>query len=124
LRLRSTGFIQRSRHISKASRYQSFWVSTRSLRDPPSTKFFTARETIRWSRIPDWRMREGEWFEGCYVFATSADRAAFQETFTAGAAESPGSQIIGSPPILIEECDVVAVAEGGAGFLATPSYDA
>ena len=71
-----------------------------------------------------WRMREGEWFEGCYVFATPADRAAFQETFTAGAAESPGSQIIGSPPILIEECDVVAVAEGGSGFLAAPSYDA
>ena len=75
-------------------------------------------------RFKTWRMREGEWFEGCYVFATSADRAAFQETFTAGAAQSPGSQIIGSPPILIEECDVVAVAEGGAGFLATPSYDA
>ena len=40
----------------------------------------------------------GEWFEGCYVFADDAARAAFQETFTAGAAESPGSQIIGSPP--------------------------
>ena len=75
-------------------------------------------------RFKTWRMREGEWFEGCYVFATSADRAAFQETFTAGAAQSPGSQIIGSPPILIEECDVVAVAEGGSGFLAAPSYDA
>ena len=82
---------------------------------------FSAMEPLRFKT---WRMREGEWFEGCYAFATSADRAAFQETFTAGAAESPGSQIIGSPPILIEECDVVAVAEGGAGFLATPSYDA
>jgi hypothetical protein len=83
----------------------------------------------RFSALPDlanktWRMVPGEWFEGCYVFATPADRAAFQETFTTGAAESPGSQIIGSPPILIEECDVVAVAEGGSGFLAAPSYDA
>ena len=75
-------------------------------------------------RFKTWRMRPGEWFEGCYVFATDEARAEFQETFTATAAESPGSQIIGSPPILIEECDVVAVAEGGAGFLATASYDA
>jgi len=81
---------------------------------------FSAMEPLRFKT---WRMREGEWFEGCYVFATPADRAAFQETFTTGAAESPGSQIIGSAPILIEECDVVAVAEGGAGFLAAPSYD-
>ena len=58
----------------------------------------------------------GEWFEGCYVFAGEAARAAFQERFTAGAAESPGSQIIGSPPTLIEPCSIVAVAEGGAGF--------
>ena len=63
-----------------------------------------------------WRMRRGEWFEGCYVFATEGDRAAFQERFTAGAAEAPGSQIIGSAPVLIEECAVVAVAEGAGGF--------
>ena len=35
-----------------------------------------------------WRMVPGEWFEGSYVFADAAARAAFQETFTAGAAES------------------------------------
>jgi len=73
-------------------------------------------------RFKTWRLRRGEWFEGCYVFATEADRAAFEESFTAGAAESPGSQIIGSAPILIEPCDVVAVAEGGAGFEAAASY--
>ena len=64
-------------------------------------------------RFKTWRCVPGEWFEGCYVFADDAARAAFQETFTAGAAESPGSQIIGSPPILIEPCSIVAVAEGG-----------
>lgn len=63
-----------------------------------------------------WRMRPGEWFEGCYVFADDAERARFQETFAAGAAEAPGSKIIGSPPVLIEPCEVVAVAEGGDGF--------
>jgi len=69
-------------------------------------------------RFKTWRTRPGEWFEGCYVFADDAERAAFQETFTAGAAESPGSQIIGTAPILIEPCTIVAVAEGGARFVA------
>ncbi len=73
-------------------------------------------------RFKTWRMRQGEWFEGCYVFESAAARADFQATFTAGAAESPGSQIIGSSPILIEPCEVVAVAEGGAGFRAAASY--
>ncbi len=67
-----------------------------------------------------WRMRAGEWFEGCYVFATDEARAEFQRTFTEGAAEAPGSKIIGSAPILIEECDVVAIAEGWDGFTAAP----
>jgi hypothetical protein len=74
-------------------------------------------------RFKTWRMRPGEWFEGCYVFGSSAEREAFQETFTATAADSPGSRIVGAPPVLIEPCVVVAVAEGGAGFLAAPSYD-
>ena len=73
-------------------------------------------------RFKTWRMRPGEWFEGCYVFADDAARAAFQESFTVGAAQSPGSQIIGSAPVLIEPCEVVAVAEGGEGFLAAPRY--
>jgi hypothetical protein len=73
-------------------------------------------------RFKTWRMRPGEWFEGCYVFASDETRAAFQEVFTAGAAESPGSQIIGSPPVLIEPCEVVAVAEGGESFAAAPRY--
>lgn len=69
-----------------------------------------------------WRMRRGEWFEGCYVFATSEDRSDFQRTFAQTAAESPGSQIIGSPPVLIEECEIVAVAEGAEGFVALARY--
>ena len=71
-------------------------------------------------RFKTWRMRRGEWFEGCYVFATDEAREEFQRTFAAGAAESPGSQIVGSPPVLIEACDVVAVAEGWDGFVAAP----
>jgi hypothetical protein len=71
-------------------------------------------------RFKTWRSRPGEWFEGCYVFASDEARAEFQRTFTEGAAESPGSQIIGSAPVLIEECDIVAVAEGWEGFAASP----
>ncbi|QBR93711.1 hypothetical protein EXE57_16605 [Nocardioides euryhalodurans] len=69
-----------------------------------------------------WRMRPGQWFEGCYVFAGDEERAEFQRTFAQGAPEAPGSKIIGSPPILIEECDVVAVAEGQDGFRAASRF--
>ena len=73
-------------------------------------------------RFKTWRMRPGEWFEGCYVFATEAEREEFQRTFSQGAAEAPGSTIIGSPPILIEECDIVAIAEGRDGFQSAARY--
>ena len=63
-----------------------------------------------------WRLRPGEWFEGCYVFASDEARAEFQARFVAGAADAPGSQLIGSPPVLVEECEIVAVAEGETGF--------
>jgi hypothetical protein len=70
-------------------------------------------------RFKTWRMRPGEWFEGCYVFATDEARAEFQTSFSETATDAPGSKLIGSPPVLIEECDVVAVAEGWDGFTAT-----
>ncbi len=73
-------------------------------------------------RFKTWRVRAGEWFEGLYVFTTDEARVAFQETFTAGAAEAPGSKIIGSAPILIEASEVVAVAEGWDGFEPSARY--
>jgi hypothetical protein len=73
-------------------------------------------------RFKTWRMRAGEWFEGCYVFESSSARDAFQAEFTATAAESPGARIVGAAPVLIEACEVVAVAEGAAGFLPAPTY--
>ena len=80
---------------------------------------FTGKEGLRFKT---WRMRRGAWFEGCYVFESAEAREQFQEEFTSTAADSPGSQIIGSAPVLIEPCDVVAVAEGAAGFRAAASY--
>jgi hypothetical protein len=73
-------------------------------------------------RFKTWRMRPGEWFEGCYVFATEAERVTFQDEFEAGAADAAGSRIVGAPPVLVEPCQVVAVAEGGEGFLAAAAY--
>lgn len=79
---------------------------------------FAGREGLRFKT---WRIRAGEWFEGCYVFESAAARDAFQGEFIASAAGSPGSQIVGSAPVLIEPCEILAVAEGASGFLATPS---
>ena len=73
-------------------------------------------------RFKTWRAREDEWFEGCYVFAGSEERDAFQADFSAKAADAPGSRIVGSAPVLIEPCEVVAVVEGGEGFLSAASY--
>ena len=56
------------------------------------------------------------------MFATDEDRSEFQRTFSQTAAESPGSVIIGSPPILIEECEIVAIAEGREGFQSAARY--
>lgn len=63
-----------------------------------------------------WRMREGEWFEGTYVFDTARDRDEFRTEFETVAATSPGSDLIGSAPVTIEDFEVVAIAEGPAGF--------
>ena len=63
-----------------------------------------------------WRMRDGEWFEGTYVFDSEEERESFREGFEPSAAQSPGSDIIGSAPVLIENWEVVAIAEGPAGF--------
>ena len=81
---------------------------------------FTGKEGLCFKT---WRARAGEWFEGCYVFESDAARDAFQTSFTHTAAESPGSEIIGSPPISIEPCTIVAVAEGGNGFTASAAHE-
>lgn len=80
---------------------------------------FTGKDALRFKT---WRMRPGEWFEGTYVFESSAARDQFEGEFRLGAAESPVSQLTKSAPSLIEPCEIVAVAEGAAGFAALPSY--
>lgn len=89
------------------------------VRDTSHTRF-TGMDGLRFKT---WRAREGEWFEGCYVFASDAERDTFQTSFTATAEDSPGSRIVGSGPERIEPCTILAVAEGGDGFAAAPSYE-
>lgn len=67
-----------------------------------------------------WRMSEGRWFEGTYVFDEAVYRDDFQDEFAAGASEAAGSRIIGTPPVTIEPFEVVAIAEGPAGFRRGP----
>jgi len=76
---------------------------------------FTGMEGLRFK---SWRMRQGEWFEGSYVFETSQAREEFQTAFTEKAGEAPVSLLIGEGPVSIESCRVLAVAEGGSGFKA------
>ena len=40
----------------------------------------------------------------------------FKRQFEEGAADSPGSRLIGSSPVSIEDYEVVAIAEGLPGF--------
>ncbi len=74
-------------------------------------------------RYKTWRAREGEWFEGTYVFVSAEARAQFQEQFEATASTAPGSRFIGSPPVLIEPFEVVAVVRGPAGFRSAPRFE-
>lgn len=81
--------------------------------EEPSHARFTGKPGLRFKT---WRMVPGQWFEGCYVFETDAARAAFQEEFSPVADKTPVSELTGAGPVFIEPCEVVAVAEGGAGF--------
>lgn len=69
-------------------------------------------------RHKTWRMVEGAWFEGSYVFADARSRDEFAAAFRTTMDSAPGTQIVGSPPVLVEACEVLAVAEGAEGFRA------
>lgn len=74
-------------------------------------------------RFKTWRAVKHEWFEGTYVFVSDEARAAFQADFESHAAKAPGSKIIGSAPIVIEACEIVAVVRGPAGFRSAADFE-
>nr|WP_216653649.1 hypothetical protein [Nocardioides sp. zg-DK7169] len=67
-------------------------------------------------RFKVWRTVPGEWFEAVYVFVSVEARAAFQSHLLETVEDSEVSRIVGSPPVLVEPCEVVGVAEGWDGF--------
>jgi hypothetical protein len=91
-----------------------------ALRDFVRDRSITRFTGMAGLRFKTWRMVEGQWFEGTYVWQSAADRDAFAESDRAGMHDSPGTRIIGSPPVLYETFEVVGVAEGAAGFAAGP----
>lgn len=81
---------------------------------------FAALEGLRFK---SWRAHKGAWFEGSYVFVSDEAREKFQDSFTKDAAKSPVSKLIGSAPILIEPCEIVAVVRGQAGFRSSSHFE-
>jgi hypothetical protein len=102
-----------------------------SLQDAPEgvadklREYVTGTSLERFAGMPDlcfkvWRMVPGDWFEGTYVFDTDDARDAFLAGFEEQAPTAPGTLIIGSAPVLMAPYEVVAVAEGDAGFVPGP----
>ncbi|MGJ9411108.1 hypothetical protein ACHAAC_00205 [Aeromicrobium sp. CF4.19] len=75
-------------------------------------------------RFKTWRASEGQWFEGTYVFVSDEARAAFQAEMEATMEDLPGTRIVGSPPELVEACEIVAVVRGPAGFRSAARFEA
>lgn len=87
--------------------------SLRSYVEETSFARFAGLDGLRYKA---WRARDGEWFEGSYVFVSDEARSAFQADFEATAHDAAGTRIIGSPPLVVEPHEVVAVVRGPAGF--------
>ncbi len=95
----------------------------RALRSYVEDESFAKFAGLDGLRFKTWRAREGEWFEGSYVFVSDKARVAFQDSFEKVAAESAGSKLIGSAPISIEPCEIVAVVRGPAGFRSSSHFE-
>lgn len=104
-----------------------------SLTDAPSDALSTLRDYVeneshaKFAGLPGlrfktWRAREGEWFEGTYVFSSDDARAAFQTDFATRAADVPVSKVAGAAPT-IEPFEVVAVVRGPAGFRSSARFE-
>ena len=98
--------------------------SLQALKDYVEDESFRRFAALDGLRFKTWRAREGEWFEGTYVFVSDAARAAFQAQMEADPAGLPASKMIGSPPVLIEPYEVVGVVRGPSGFRSASRFEA
>src|SRR5690606_5905228 len=83
----------------------------------PSLERCSARDGLR---SKSWRTRPRACFEDTSDSDTDAARVALSGSFAEMPAQTPLSQITSSAPGLQQSLDVVAVAEGQAGFAAGP----
>lgn len=95
----------------------------KALRAYVEDESFAKFASLEGLRFKTWRAVKGQWFEGTYVFVSDEARASFQADFEKIAAESAGSKIIGSPPIVIEACEIVAVVRGQSGFRSSSHFE-
>ena len=95
----------------------------RALRSYVEDESFAKFAALDGLRFKTWRAHKGEWFEGSYVFVSDEARAAFQASFEKAATDSPVSKLIGSPPIVIEPCEIVAVVRGPSGFRSSSHFE-
>ena len=98
--------------------------AVQQLRDFVRTTSLTRFSGMAGLRFKTWRMVEGEWFEGTYVWASAEARDAFAAADRAGMHDSPGTRIVGSAPVLHAPFEVLAVAEGAEGFASGPGHGA
>ncbi len=94
-----------------------------ALREYVEEESFRRFAALEGLRFKTWRAREGEWFEGTYVFVSESARAEFQAQMEEQAADLPGSKLIGSAPELIEPFETVAVVRGPGGFRSAPRFE-
>lgn len=92
------------------------------LRDYVETESHAKFAGLSGLRFKTWRAREGEWFEGTYVFVSSEARARFQADFEAKAADVPVTAMTGTLPE-VEPFEVVAVVRGPAGFRSAARFE-
>jgi len=92
------------------------------LRDYVETESHAKFAGLDGLRFKTWRAREGEWFEGTYVFVSDEARRRFQSDFQTRADQVPVSQMTGTAP-RIEPFEVVAVVDGPTGFRSAARFE-
>ena len=99
-----------------------------SLRDTPAGTSQALRDYVREQSVPrftgmpgliqkSWQLAEQGFFSGVYVWATPEARTEFLEQFRAN--PSPVTQLVGAPPELIQEWELIGFAVGAEGPLSS-----
>lgn len=97
--------------------------SLESLRGFVEDESYARSASLEGLRFKSWRAVDGAWFEHSYVFVSDEARSRFQAGLVEQGSGDAVSQIVGSPPVLIEPCEIVAVVRGTAGFRSSSRFE-